>query len=248
MVYDASNPLAGAVRCRHCGGVAKTRSDEELRQVCNICGSPSMEVGDDVQLSGAEDQHLKAARASQKSRFLWRLAGVFGTLAGGFGVLATGLVAAIFSVGVAGAGVGLVMAAPFLLLAAVGFSKAGSKTDAIQESLDKAWTSAARDIVLAHPGGITVAALGKMLKLDSQQTEAVGGKLTADSSLSARITAGGELSLSAIAVGPRIDTTAGSSKSGSLLEKRFEELEEQLASEEAAAAAAISQKVQQHIK
>jgi len=262
--YDPSDPLKGASECPHCGSHAVTLRHDEHRYVCGVCGGPRIHIdAEDVELSGDEFEPLQRAQAARKSRFWWRLWGVFGGLVGSFGLLTTAIMALLFEPGVIGAGLGIAAALPFLLLAFTALGKNKTRTEDIQRAVDAAWKSAARDLVLASPEGLTAKQLSKKLPLSVQAAETLLAELSVDDMLQSRVTDDGKLQFSASAAARiQIDAEAGAAgakltsaerhqmgKAKTLvdagddeLEERFEALEEAFAAEQQAAAEAAAAK------
>ncbi|MBW2452858.1 MAG: zinc ribbon domain-containing protein [Deltaproteobacteria bacterium] len=261
--YDPSDPLKGATECPHCGSHAVTLRHDEHRYVCGVCGGPRVRIDTQgVELSGGEAAPLELAQAGRKSRFWWRLWGVFGGLVGAFGLLATTLMVLLFEPGLIGAGLGLAAALPFLLLAFTALGKSKARTEDIQRAIDGAWTSAARDIVLASPDGLTARQLSKQLPVSEQAAETILAELSVDDMLQSRVTDDGKLQFSATAAA-RIEIDAQAAEGGAplsaaerqtlgtantvldarevALKARFEALEEAVAEEEQAAAEAAAE-------
>ncbi|MCA9624870.1 MAG: hypothetical protein KC731_37860, partial [Myxococcales bacterium] len=139
--YDPDNPMKGASKCPHCGGLGIVVQNDELRAVCGLCGAPRIKVQvEGITLSGGEVEPLTLAEKMRKARFLWRTAGVFGGAASGFGVLVSALLALVLSWGWGVAG--LIMTLPFILLTIAGFTNASAKTAKLRTYVDAAWRSA----------------------------------------------------------------------------------------------------------
>ncbi len=260
--YDPNNPLKGASECPHCGSHAVTSSHDEHRFVCGVCGGPRVRIdAKGVELSGGEARPLAQAQAGRKSRFWWRLFGTLGGLVGAFGVLTTALMVLLFEPGVIGAGLGFAAALPFLLLAFTAIAKSRARTQDIQRAIDQAWKSAARDVVLASPDGITARQLSQQLPVPEQAAETILAELSVDDMLQSRVTDDGKLQFSAsTAARIEVDTQAAKGRAqltqaerhalGTAktqygdaedeLEERFEALEEAMAAEEQAAAEAAA--------
>ncbi len=170
--YDPNDPLKGASECPHCGAHAVVMSHDEHRYVCGVCGGPRIRIeADGVELSGGESEPLTKAQTARKHRFLWRLAGAFGGLAGAFGLVTTALMALLFEPGLVGAGLSIAASLPFLLLAFTALGKSRARTEDIKRSLDQARKSAARDIVLASPDGLTAKQLREKLPISEHSAE-----------------------------------------------------------------------------
>ncbi|MEM1032900.1 MAG: hypothetical protein AAGN82_21320 [Myxococcota bacterium] len=235
------DPLAGATKCPHCGAKAKTSANPELGAVCNVCGAPRIDVRE-VTLSGKERKPLIAARDAMRSRTLWRVAALFGTVVSVFGLGVTAMVALFMGAGAAYAVGGISMALPWILLAAVGYVKAKGETKNLEARLSEAWRSAARDVVAARPSGVTASGLAETLQLDEAKAEEILAELSIDDMLQSRITDEGGLVLAPSTM-LRIDQGAtGGSKTvvGDPLEERFLALEEAMAEEEASEPAAVA--------
>jgi hypothetical protein len=256
--YDPSDPLKDASECPHCGAHAVVLSHDEHRYVCGVCGGPRIRIeAAGVELSGGESAPLEKAQGSRKSRFLWRLGGVFGGLVGAFGLMTTALMALLFEPGLVGAGLGIAASLPFLLLAFTALGKSRARTEDIKRALDQAWKSAARDIVLASPDGLTAKQLSEKLPVSESAAETILAELSVDDMLYSRITDEGRLQFSATpATRLRVDEAAaqGSDKASEVqhlgsaktqladpeaeLVERFEALEDAMAAEEQADAEA----------
>jgi ribosomal protein S27AE len=236
-VYDPDDPLKGATKCPHCQGLALVTPHDELRYVCGVCGGPRVRVDADLELSGNEIDPLREGEQVRKSRFLWRTAGVFGTAAGGFGVLSAILAGLLLGWGWGLAG--LAMSLPFILLAIAGFATGSSKTGTLQTHVDAAWRSAAHDVAMRTPGGVTTQKLAEIMHLSEAGAEQMMADLTVDSMMRSQVTDQGRLRVEPMA-SVRIDpgaTPAGKTIAAEDdLEARFEALEEALASEEAGSA------------
>jgi hypothetical protein len=236
---DPGDELAGATTCPHCNGVAGVSPHPRLKQVCNICGAPRIDLNDGTKLSGQELGPLKDARTAERKRIQWKVGGVFGGATSGFIFLLWMVWALIFGAGAIWAVSGLALAAPFLALALGGLAKSKSEAAAADKALRAAWKSAARDIIEAHPKGITAQTLAEKLPISVQQAEDIAAELSVDSIVASRVTEDGRLLLMSTGPsGPRIDTSEGQAIEDPL-EKRFAELEQ--AEEEAGAGAAVRQ-------
>ena len=235
--YDPNDPLKGATTCPHCGGYAKISPHPELRFVCNICGAPRIEIdAEGYTLSGREKKHLLAARAAQKGRLGWRLGGFLGGATAAAGLALTALVQLIFSPGLWWAGLGITLALPFILLAITAVRKSRAKGETLDEELDEAWKSAARDVIASTDGSLTAERLTEILPLSQADAEELSAELAVDEMVHSRVTDDGHLALSSstkvrIDEGARPD--ARTLHGDDPLEARFEALEEALAAEEA---------------
>jgi len=226
-----NNPLEGATKCPHCGGLAKTSPHPEYGAVCNICGAPRIHV-DDVKLSGKERPHLEAARNAMRTRTLWRVAALFGTVVAAFGMAVAALVAIVASMSSAFGGVAMVL--PWVVLALVARHKAKGESKSLERSLDEAWKSAARDVVMENDG-VTASGIGEALGLEESKAEALLAELSVDDALQSRVTEDGRLVLAPSTM-VRVDagaTGAGKTIAADPLEERFAALEEAMAEEEA---------------
>ncbi len=267
--------MKGASECPHCGAFGVVLNDDELRYVCGVCGGPRISIdAADVELSGHESEPLAKAQAGRKHRFLWRMGGVFGGLVGAFGLVTTAVMALLFEPGLIGAGLGIAAALPFLLLAFTAVGKSRARSEDIKRSLDQAWKSAARDIVLATPDGLTAKQLSEKLPVAENAAETILAELSVDDMLQSRITDEGRLRFTATpAARMRVEEAAAqSSKSADVarlgaaktqladpqaalqadgedeLEERFEALEEAMAAEQQAAAEASQSREKKAIK
>ncbi len=226
-----NNPLAGASKCPHCGGLAKTSPHPELGAICNICGAPRIGVKG-VELSGKEKAPLEAARNAMRTRTLWRVATLFGSVVAAFGLAVAALVAVVASFSSAFGGVAMVL--PWVILALVARQKAKGETTNLTRALDEAWKSAARDVVV-QSDGVTASGIGEALGLEESKAEELLAELSVDDDLRSRVTDDGRLVLAPSTM-VRIDaeaTGAGKTISADPLEERFAALEEAMAAEEA---------------
>ena len=234
--YDPDDPLKDASKCPHCGGLGIVVPHDELRYVCGLCGGPRIRVDDDLELSGDEIDPLHAAEKSRKSRFLWRVAGLFGAGAGGFGVLVAALAGLIFSWGWGVAGV--VMSLPFILLAIASFAKASGKTEELQGHVHQAWKLAARDVVERARGSVDAKRLGEIMHLSDAGAEQMMADLAVDNMFRSSIDNDGRLRVEPIAsvrVDPGAEPAGKTLVAEDDLEARFEALEDALEAEEKAA-------------
>jgi ribosomal protein S27AE len=233
--YDPDDPLKDASKCPHCGGLGIVVPHDDLRYVCGLCGGPRIRVDDDLELSGDEIEPLRAGEQSRKSRFLWRVAGLFGAAAGGFGVLVSVFAALLLGWGW-GLG-GVVMSLPFILLAIAGFAKASSKTDEMQAHIHQAWKLAARDVVERAQGGVDAKRLAEIMHLTDAGAEQMMADLTVDNMFRSSITDDGRLRvepMTSIRVDPAAQPAGKTLAVEDDLEARFEALEEALEDEQAA--------------
>ncbi len=229
--------LAGATVCPHCNGVANVVPHPRLKQVCGLCGAPRVEPVGQPALSGNEREPLARARTAERQRIQWKIGGWFGGITSGFILLLWLLWALIFGVGVAWAATGLALAAPFLAVAIAGIARSKAKDGEVERALGEAYRSAARDLILAQPNGITTRELAAMLPLSEDEVEQLAAELSVESLVSSRVTEDGQLLLQAAsgaspAPGPRIDVGAVDPHADPL-EERFAELEAQQAEEDA---------------
>lgn len=228
------NPLKGAVKCPHCGGLAKTSPHPELGAICNICGAPRVGVKS-VELSGRERAPLEAARNALRTRTLWRVGALFGTVVAAFGLAVAALVAVVAGLSSAFGGVAMVL--PWVILALVARQKAKGETKNLTRALDDAWISAARDVVVQSEG-VTASGIGEALGLEESKAEELLAELSVDDELRSRVTEDGRLVLAPSTM-VRIDAKAtGAGKTVAAdatdpLEERFAALEEAMAAEEA---------------
>lgn len=228
---DPGDLLAGATQCPHCNGVATVRTEPALRQVCNVCGAPRIEIQGQPKLSGRERPHLEAARTAERQRLQWKVGSWFGGITSGFIFVLWMLFALIFGAGLTWAISGMALAAPFVVLALAGFARSKGKAGDVQTALQQAWKSAARDLILAHPNGITTKRLAEMLPMSEDAVEQLAAELSVDNEVSSRVTDDGRLLLqgSGAPTGMRIDAGASpgvDAAFGDPLEERFAELEQ----------------------
>jgi hypothetical protein len=199
-----------------------------LNQVCNICGAPRIDVKGGPKLSGKELPALQDARTAERKRLQWKVGGVFGGATAGFIFLLWMLWALIFGAGSIWAVSGVALAAPFVALAVAGLARSKSQEAAAVKALNAAWVSAAREIIIAHPGGMTAQQLAETLPISVEQAEEVATRLSVDSVVSSRVTEDGRLLFQAVApTGARIETKVDPSEAlADPLEQRFAELEQ----------------------
>jgi hypothetical protein len=214
--------------------VANVLPHPELKQVCGLCGAPRIEVkaGSDpkappVALSGRERPHLEAARAAERKRLQWKTGGIFGTASTAFVFLLMMFWALIFGMGATWLITGAVLSAPFVLLAMVGFARSKGAVPEVQAALREAWKTAARDVILAHPNGITATELAAKLPMSEADAEDIAAQLSVDNLVNSRVTSDGRLLLEGVR-GARIDTGAEAPQADYVdpLEERFAELEQ----------------------
>ena len=179
-------------------------------------------------LSGKELPKLQAARTAERKRLQWKAGGVFGGATTAFIFALWTLWALIFGAGALWAVSGLALAAPFVLLALGGFARSKSQSEEVDKALREAWKIAARDIIIAHPGGMTASQLAEQLPLTEQQAEQIATELSVDNVVSSRVTEDGRLLLQAVAPrGARIDESVTANEPvADPLEQRFAELEQ----------------------
>ncbi|MBW2527405.1 MAG: hypothetical protein JRI23_24700 [Deltaproteobacteria bacterium] len=190
------SPQEGAPKCPHCGGIAGTSEDSEVVLKCKACGAPRVVIdGPGIELSGAEQEHLEAAKKARTGRLGWWIGSVIAALAAAGTLSATALVALLLGVSFIAAGVGIALTLPFLLLALAGFRKAGARTQDVNRAVDAAWVSAAKDVVEQSKEPVTAEQLSKMLPMSQERSEQLLARLAVDDMLSSDITAEGRLSL-----------------------------------------------------
>jgi hypothetical protein len=205
----------------------------ELRFVCDLCGAPRIEVkGKPVSLTGREKRSLEEARKAQRQRAGWRVAGVFAGITGSFLFAVFALIGLIFSAGFGWALTGAFALGPLLLLLVLAITRSKGKTQEIQKALDRAWTSAARDVVLSEKGGIALPDLAARLGLAEAHAERIAAELSVDNQIASRVSDDGRLILEGT-TGVRIDPGSTPEVPADPLEARFAELERQQAEEEA---------------
>jgi hypothetical protein len=228
--FDAVS-LKGASQCPHCGNVGVVLESSELRQVCGLCGAPRVVPSDEsIKLSGREAPALREAQKARRNRMLWRSLGLVSGSIGAFWTLASLIVMAL------GAGtVGFVLAIagilPLLLLTITAITRSRANGAAIQQQLDEAWKSAARDVVLSQNKAVTAASLAKALPISEAAAETLLAQLSVDDSLRSDVTDDGQVAFSVH--GSRIEVPQPAAPADDL-EKRFAALEESLADEAAA--------------
>jgi hypothetical protein len=200
-------PQPGAPTCPHCGGVAGTAPDSEVVIKCQACGAPRVVVdAPDIELSGAEQEHLAAARKARTGRLGWWIGAVAAAVAAGGALSATVLVSLLLGMSFIAAGIGLALTIPFALLAITGFHKARQRTQTVNRAVDSAWMSAARDIAQQSREPVTAEQLSKMLPLSTERSEQLLARLAVDDMLSSDITPEGRLSFApALRIEPPTD-------------------------------------------
>ncbi len=226
---EPGNELAGATTCPHCHGVAQVSPHPRLNQVCNICGAPRIDLEHAPKLSGDELPSLLAARTAERKRLQWKVGGVFGGAVTSFAFALWTLWALIVGTGMISTVVGLALSAPFFALAVAGYVQSKRASAKVDKALHAAWKSAARDLLMAHPGGMTAKQLSEELPLSLEQAEQVAAELSVDNTISSRVTEDGRLVLQAVgSAGPRIATVPVQADEplADPLEQRFAELEQ----------------------
>ncbi len=230
--YDPVDPLKGALQCPHGNHHATMRQDDELRWVCNICGGPQVRVEKEgAKLSGAEKEPLREAARARGRRIAWRGTGLFSLLGSAVGLGITTLITLLAGFGMLATALPLFLTLPFILLTTLSLSKARGYTKQIQIALDRAWKSAARDIVTKWGKPITARELSGALAISEAGAENLLSQLAVDDALRSEITPDGSLSFA-----PRLRIEASIDDADNLsadadLEARFEAL----AAQEAAA-------------
>ncbi len=222
-------PQAGAPKCVHCGAVSATSPHSELRQVCNVCGSPRVVTTKrSIKLGGSEVDPLQRARTLRRSRSAWRVGGAIGGLSTALIMALTFLPQIIWGASGIGTIAGILIAIPFLLVAILAAFRAPARTKQIKNAVDEAWKSAAKDVaVQMATRTVTAQQLAEALPVGVAQADQLLTQLTVDDVLRADITPEGR-----IAYSPSMRFAPTGPAAGSNLEARFE----QLATEEAAAA------------
>jgi hypothetical protein len=250
--YDPSDPLKGADRCPVCHNRGRVVSDDEYRFVCGLCGAPRVKTkGTELTLSGQEAAPLRLAQKARAIRARWRIAGAFGGAIGGLTLATTALMWLIFSTGIAFNATALLLALPFVLLAAAAFAKNKSLGTEVAHHVDEAWKSAVRDAVRAIGGEVTAPMVSELLPISETGADEMLAELSVEVQLRSRITSEGRLAYesdtagapAATAASTQVRVDVGVNAAGKTqvadegeeeLEARFEALEEALAAEDAA--------------
>jgi len=230
--YDPRDPLKDATRCGACG--AATLSLPHLRQrwVCGVCGTPKIYVRlDDFELSGREIPLLRAAKAAKAGRMAWTAGGIGGGLGATAIAFITLLGKSLFGLGWLWTGVGLALFLPFALLAVVAIAQSRAKGRELEESIEQAWLSAARDVAERYPDGITGKELAEVLPIDQKNGEELLARLTVDDAFHTRITEDGALSV--LPAQLRIEVPAKAQAEEDDLVAKFDALAEREAEAEA---------------
>lgn len=229
-------PQPGAPTCPRCGAIAGTSPDGELVLKCQACGAPRVVVeAPGVELSGNEQPHLEKASKARTGRVGWWIAAVAAVIAGVGTLGVTALVSLLLGMSFIAAGIGLALTIPFVLLAVVGFRKAGQRTEQVRQAVDAAWMSAAKDIAQQSKEPVTAEQLAEMLPLSVGRSERLLAQLAVDDMLSSDITPEGRLSF---APAMRIESTSRAAE----LEAQAELEQQAVAEAEAAAAQARARK------
>lgn len=228
-------PQPGAPTCPHCGGVAGTSPDSEVVLKCQACGAPRVVIeSPDIELSGDEQQHLDEARKARTGRLGWWIGAVTGALAAAGTLSVTALVSLLLGMSFIAAGVGLALTIPFVLLALTGFRKARERTRQVNQAVDAAWMSAAKDVAQQSKEPVTAEQLSKLLPLSAERSERLLAQLAVDDMLSSDISPEGRLSFApAMRIEPSGDEVQ---------DEELAELEQLAAAEAEADAAARARK------
>jgi hypothetical protein len=160
----------------------------------------------DIELSGAEQEHLAEARKARTARLGWWIGAVAAAVAAGGALSATVLLSLLLGMSFIAAGIGLALTIPFALLAITGFRKARQRTQQVNRAVDAAWMSAARDIAQQSREPVTTEQLSEMLPLSTERSEQLLARLAVDDMLSSEITPEGRLSFApALRIEPATD-------------------------------------------
>ena len=195
--FDPDTPLKGASTCPHCRGMTRIEPDAEMRYVCAVCGGPRVRVLGDVTLSGREVEPLKRGDQQRKKRAGWRAAGGVSGAAATLLVVGGAFAKLALGAGIAAAGTAVVMALPLLLLMVWSMSRGRAAGAQLTAAVDRAWKSAARDVVAAAGRPLSAAQLGEALPLSRADSEALMAELAVDEALTSRIRDDGALVFSA---------------------------------------------------
>ena len=192
------------VKCPHCGAVAGTRTDRELRHVCEVCGAPRAPVLDArFKTSGKEIAPLKRAEAARRARAGFRAAAVGSGALLAFAFVIVAAIAAIFGMGIAFAITSLMVLGTLGALTFWSYSRAKARTKEIEPALDAAWISIGTDVAQQTRGSITAADLAKALSIEEPQAEQLLALLDVNDVVKSDITEDGEVAYSSrLRVGP----------------------------------------------
>lgn len=187
-------------RCPHCGTIADIEPHAALRYRCRVCGGPRVPLADDsLEPSGAEWPQLKKAQSARMRVAAWRVAaGVVGAF-GALSLFVALLTLAFISPGVLGTSLLLMAVAVPFILTAIAWSRARRHVKQRDEALDRAWLSAAGDVMRRTDKELDARGLAGVLRIDEDQAEQLLARLDVENVVRARVDDSGELQYSAAA-------------------------------------------------
>jgi hypothetical protein len=194
--------IGGGARCPHCGAVADSRTDDELWQVCRICGGPRIDMPAGVALPATGADTLRKAETLRRSRAAFR--GL--TVGAGIGTAAGVLLSLLVSFfGLTWGVLTLILVAgPALATALVARSKAQSRSTELSASLDAAWSAAAQAAMRANLA-TTPAQLAEALSISPERATELHTMLAVDAELGALGSSGdpAQIRIAPVPVDPR---------------------------------------------
>ena len=199
-VYGEAN------RCPHCRSVAGIEPHKKLRHRCRVCGAPRVPVEDpEVVRSGREIPLLEKAQRDRMKSTAWRLgAGVVA----GFGLLSL-LIAlatlALVSPGLVATLVTLLVVATPFALAGLAWNKGKKLSAEFEQSLERAWTMVAADVLRHRGDELTAEELARTMRIEEPVAEQLLAMLQVQDFIKARVTSEGELVYSTRAPRVRVD-------------------------------------------
>ncbi len=146
-----------------------------------------------VTRSGREGRALETAQRERHRVAAWRLGAA---LTAGFGLLSVAValvVTWIVSPGATGSGLMLGLAAVPLILAALAWRRSNRHRAERDESLDLAWSTAAREIIEQHDRELTASDLARIMHLPEDEAERLLARLDVEDVVRSRVTDAGEI-------------------------------------------------------
>ncbi len=183
-------------RCPFCAVVAAPESDSRMRFRCPACGAPR------IPLSGGADrlpkdavEQLRRARSAHASLMAWR---VGAAVAAAFGLLSvlilTGIVWLLGPLAVPVI-IGYVLCALPFAFGVMALINSGKRNREIDDSLDKAWFEAARELTRTR-GMLRASDLEHSLRIDKPQAQNLLVRLASLDEVRSEVTDSGEMALS----------------------------------------------------
>jgi hypothetical protein len=194
---DNCGALQVDVKCPHCGAVAGTRVDSELRHVCEVCGAPRAPILDKKwKSSGKEIAPLKRAERARRARAGYRAAAVASGALLAFSSVIIGAIAAIFGMGIVFGLMSLAVTGTLLGLTLWSALRAKARGREIEPALDAAWVAIATDVAHQTKGALTARDLADALSIEEAQAEQLLALLDVNDVVKSDITEDGEVAYS----------------------------------------------------